>query len=170
METKSDSKSDLTEPFIHKDEKTNLQTSITIDEQLSNNEYKPSPLAFKNIKSSIKQTRTNILDKIVLPNYYQDIESIMDARSLYRLSSNYTELFSKILSGASTVVAFAAGAYPDYTYLSFVSGCIGTVAIVCQQISTYFNKQESERTEQANKILNIFGIGSIPDLDNEQQN
>lgn len=160
------SENSIKEPFIHNDnEEKNVVINVDDSDTLN---YKPTPLSIKNIKSSIKQTRTNILDKIILPSYYYDVDSIIQARSMYRNGANYSELVSKFLTGISTVIAFAAGAYPEYTYLSFVAGSVGTVAIVTQQLSTYFNKQEKERTQQANKIINLFGLGSIPDLDNDE--
>ena len=82
----------------------------------------------------------------------------------YSLYSNKKVVFT----GISTIIAFGAGAYTDYTYLAFIAGCIGTGALVLQKFSTYSKGEYRERTNQANKILKQLSIDSIPDLLDEE--
>lgn len=119
------------------------------------------------VKDNIS-VKSKIINDILVPNYYDEIKNTVQATKKWKKSSNMAELFSKILTGIATIVAFSAGAFTDYTFLSFVAGCIGTCSLVCQQFSTYSRGEARERITQANKILQILGIDSIPDVLEEQ--
>jgi hypothetical protein len=112
---------------------------------------------------TMKNIRSKIVTDIVAPSYYTDVKDTITSRKRWLALSNYTEVVSKILSGTSTVVAFASGVY-QYQYLSFIAGCLGTIGIVSQQFSSYAKNETAERTDQANKILSILKIETIPDL------
>jgi hypothetical protein len=118
-------------------------------------------------KSEYQNVKHQIIKDVVVPNFMNEIKCTVTSRGKWRNAGNKAELFSKVLTGAATIVAFAAGAYTEYTYLSFIAGCIGTGAMVCQQFSTYAKGESKERTEQANKILKVLNIDSIPDLDEQ---
>jgi hypothetical protein len=115
---------------------------------------------------NINTVKNRIMKDIVVPNYYNDVKGTISSRKKWMKSSNITELLSKILTGLATIVAFSAGAYTDYTFLSFIAGCIGTVSLVCQQFSTYAKGEAKERTQQANAILKMLNIdaSTVPDL------
>lgn len=109
--------------------------------------------------------RGKIIKELVVPNYYNDVKSTIKGRSKYRKAANYAELLSKLLTTSATVLAFSAGAYPDQSYLSFIAGCTGAVAMACLSLSSYFKSEEKERTQQANQILKVLHIDSIPELE-----
>jgi len=117
----------------------------------------------KSTSSSYTSIRQKIINEIIKPSYYNDVNSTMESRQKWRDASNKIETLSKILAGASTIVAFSAGVY-QYQYLSFISGCLGTLGIVAQQFSTYAMKESQERTQQANKILKTLNIKEVDDL------
>lgn len=119
-------------------------------------------------EKEIVNVKSKIVNDIIVPNYYGEIQDTVQATKKWKKTSNIAELFSKILTGIATIIAFGAGAFTDYTFLSFIAGCIGTVSLVCQQFSTYARGEARERISQANKILQILGIDSIPDVMDEQ--
>jgi hypothetical protein len=123
-----------------------------------------SPTVSETEKSEFKIVKNRIIKDVVVPSYLKDVKCTVNSRGKWRNASNQAELVSKLLTGAATIIAFSAGAYTDYTFLSFIAGCVGTGAMVCQQFSTYAKGECKERTDQANKILKVLGIDSIPDL------
>jgi len=153
------------ENIISNDDKKNDVKDI-IKNIISSGEPSSSPTLSHYEDKELKNVKQKIIKEIVVPNYYNDVKCTITSRSKWRNSSNKAELLSKLLTGAATVIAFSAGAYPDYSFLSFIAGCVGTVAMVSQQFSSYAKGEEKERTQQANKILQVLDIESIPDIMN----
>jgi hypothetical protein len=115
-------------------------------------------------KEHLHTIRDKIVKELVVPNYYTDVQSILLSRKRLRHSANLSELLSKACTASATVVAFAAGAYPDVSYLAFLAGVIGSVAMASQILSGYFSAEQKERTNQANIILKTLNIDSIPEI------
>jgi phosphate/sulfate permease len=153
---------------VPNEDSLNTVDSFDHEESQSVPEEKSNYLKEENILETscenIKEIKSKIVKEIIVPNYYIEIRDTVKATKKWKKSSNLTELFSKILTGLATIVAFSAGAYTEYTFLSFIAGCIGTGSLVCQQFSTYARGEARERISQANKILHILGIESIPDV------
>lgn len=143
----------------------NLNNSVSSPLASIKEEVINSPTHSETGKAEFKKVKNRIISDIVVPSYLRDVKGTVNSRGKWRNSANKAELISKILTGAATIIAFSAGAYTEYTYLSFIAGCVGTGAMVCQQFSTYARGECKERTDQANKILKVLGIDSIPDLD-----
>lgn len=152
---------------IHNDIHTKIENNIENMIKLKEEEKTANDLKSIGVQSissvTMKNIRSKIVTDIVAPSYYEDVKDTISSRKRWLSMSNYAEVISKILSGTSTVVAFASGVY-QYQYLSFIAGCLGTIGIVSQQFSSYAKNETAERTEQANKILNILKIETIPDL------
>lgn len=100
--------------------------------------------------------------KIIQPNYIHDIQGHINAKNSWKCVSISFETTSKVLLGCSTVLSFAAGVYIDTT-LSFISGSVSTLSLVCMQFAN-FSKRESKRsTEELNILLKKIHVESIPD-------
>lgn len=104
-----------------------------------------------------------IKEELIEPTYYQDIKDNLNGRETWKKIGDVTEAISKIFAGLATVAAFAAGFF-NITILSFISGCLGTLALVIQQFSTYSYNESKERTNRVNKILTDLGLKNILDL------
>lgn len=107
------------------------------------------------IKSKIK--------KLIQDTYYNDIERFISGRHWWLVTSNVTETAAKVCAGLSTAVAFAAGFF-NIPILPFIAGCLGTLALVLLQFSGYSKNESKERTEQANKLLEVLGLGKLVDV------
>jgi hypothetical protein len=105
--------------------------------------------------------------EIVGPAYVRDVRDLSDGRYAWRKAHNACEAASKVLSGCSTVVAFAAGAYESKS-LSFVAGCLGTGALVVMLFASYAARESTERTRHLNDTLRAAaaggGGGGVPEL------
>ena len=108
---------------------------------------------------SIKQVNIQV-NKI---NYYQDIEHNIKSKSNWKITSDASNTFSKIISSFAIIVSFASG-YFNYSTLSFIAGSLGTVSSVSLQFSTYAMNESRERTQTVNKILEYIGINKIVDI------
>ena len=76
-----------------------------------------------------------LVAEIVGPAYVRDVQDLADGRYRWRKAHNACETAAKVLSGGSTMLAFAAGAYSSKA-LSFAAGCVGTSALVVMLFSS----------------------------------
>lgn len=120
----------------------------------------PSP-AVEPIKDSVSSETIERINDMVEPAYVRDVKDALSGRFAWKRISEVCETSSKVLSGVSSIFAFAAGAY-KYASLSFTAGCIGTVALVFMLFASYAAKESKERTQQLNMTLNHVGIRGMP--------
>ena len=113
--------------------------------------------------STIPPARPNIdaptrefIENLVSYSYKRDVSDTVYGRFSWRKWSNAGEAASKILAGASTMLACAAGVYSSDS-LSFVAGSLGTISLVCMTLSAYAAKESRERTDQLNAVLEHVG-------------
>jgi fructose-1-phosphate kinase PfkB-like protein len=124
----------------------------------------------KEEKKQLHSVKKKIINEIIVPNYYIDLEqSINNRRNMFK-NYYYFDLFHRISAGASTVMAFSAGVYSDLTYLSFVAGALGTLSLVSLQFSKYCKNESKKNTEQTNIILDKLGLSNIPDIISKDEN
>jgi len=110
------------------------------------------------------------LSEIIVPNYYIDLKySIENRRKMFK-NYYYFDLFHRISAGASTIMAFSAGVYKELTYLSFISGALGTISLVSLQFSKYCKNDSKKNTEQTNTLLDKLGLTTIPDITSKDEN
>lgn len=105
----------------------------------------------------------SITKKLIEPTYYTDIETSISDRKKWKIVGDITQVMSKVLSGASTILAFAAGFF-QLSVLSFVSGCLGTTALVLSHFSSFSLNESKKITAKINKILEKLGISDIIDI------
>lgn len=88
------------------------------------------------------------------------------------------EVTSKVLGGLASIVAFGASAIKDPVasdWMSFGSGCIGTLSLTLMLFSNYSGGVSRLRTKELNSILKYIGvtpvaqIASSPDGDEIQE-
>lgn len=103
------------------------------------------------------------IESLVSYSYTRDVSDTVHGRIAWRRWSNVAEAASKVLTGASTVLAFAAGVYSS-DGLSFAAGSLGTIGLVCMTLSSYAARESRERTDQLNAVLGHVGVGAVPDL------
>jgi hypothetical protein len=106
--------------------------------------------------------KDHITTTIIQPNYINEINEHISARSSWRCVSVTFETLSKIFLGLSTVSSFASGVYISTT-LSFIAGTISTISLVSLQFAN-FSKRESQRsTDELNVLLTKLNIEPVPD-------
>ena len=103
------------------------------------------------------------IEGLVGYSYKRDVSDTVYGRFTWRKWSNAGEAASRLLAGAATVLAFAAGVYSSDS-LSFTAGSLGTVSLVCQTLSAYAARESKERTDQLNTVLEHVGVASVPRL------
>lgn len=103
------------------------------------------------------------IENLVKYSYKRDVSDTVHGRLSWRRWSNAAEAASKLLAGASTVLAFAAGVYSS-DGLSFAAGSLGTVSLVCMTLAAYAARESRERTDQLNAVLEHVGVAPVPDL------
>jgi hypothetical protein len=110
------------------------------------------------IRTQITEEVLGEVKVIIGPALVRDVRSATSGRYFWRRASDAFETASKVLSGAASILAFAAGAY-DMELLSFCSGCVGTSALVLMTLASFAAKESRERTQQLNTTLAHIGLG-----------
>lgn len=115
----------------------------------------------------LPHSKSNLAEKIkkelVETNYYNDVKYNIDGKSKWKIIADVTEALANVLIAVSTVLAFAAGVF-DYTLLSFLAGCAGTLAFSLLRFSSYSMMESKERTYQVNLLLKNLRIDPIADI------
>lgn len=114
-------------------------------------------------KPIVSDDTRKTIESLVDYSYKRDVRDTIYGRFSWRKCSEFYEAASKILSGVSTIIAFAAGAYDDKA-LSFAAGTVGTVSIVMMTLAAYATKEAKERTDQLNATLEHLGVARVPDI------
>lgn len=107
----------------------------------------------------VSKVRKELVDVL----YYNDIKYNTRCKSLCKCFADSMEIVAHGLTGAASIIAFAAGVY-DYQVLSFVSGSLSIGSLVLLKLSSYALKESGERTAEVNILLNKLGITEIPNV------
>lgn len=117
----------------------------------------------KEIFKESSKLSNSILVDIIEPSYYSDTKELIQNRKCWRITGSIFTTISKILLGASSILAFASGTYQNINW-SFISGSTSVISLICLQFATHAYKESKENTEDLNIILNKLNISTIPDL------
>lgn len=84
-------------------------------------------------------------------------------RRMYRRMADTAEVLSKLFTGATSILAFSAAAFPGQNrLLSFLAGIFGTVGIALAGWSQYSSNESNERLSRLQTILKSLGLGDLP--------
>lgn len=111
------------------------------------------------------QLRNDIINNFLTPAYIQDITDTIKWRYLYRKIGENLETISKLLSAASIILAFSAGAFSTISALSYSAGVTGVIGLTSMQIASYAMNESKECNTELNKLLSSLTIKKMPDLD-----
>lgn len=111
------------------------------------------------------QLRNDIINNFLTPAYIKDITDTIKWRYLYRKIGENLETISKLLSAASIILAFSAGAFSNISALSYSAGVTGVISLTGMQIASYANNESKECNIELNKLLSSLTIKKMPDLD-----
>jgi|TARA_B100000927_G_scaffold205299_1_gene166627 hypothetical protein len=101
--------------------------------------------------------KTEVVKKILLPYYKENIEYIVNTKSGWSRVSTVFMTASTLLVGAASILSFASGVYPNRD-LNFVAGSIGLVALVFKEFASYANTIDHVKTLSINDILKNLNI------------
>ena len=101
--------------------------------------------------------KTEVIKKILLPYYKENIEYIVNTKSGWSRVSTIFMTASTLLVGAASILSFASGVYPQRD-LNFVAGSIGLVALVFKEFASYANTIDHVKTLSINDILKNLNI------------
>jgi hypothetical protein len=90
---------------------------------------------------------------------------------VWKKVSDTIEVISKILSGVASMVAFGASSVKNPVaadWMSFGSGCIGTLSLTLMLFSNYSGKVSRLRTNELNSILRHIGITPVAQITSGQ--
>ena len=101
--------------------------------------------------------KTEVIKKIILPYYKDNIEYIVNTKSGWSRVSTGFMTASTLLVGAASILSFASGVYP-HRDLNFVAGSIGLVALVFKEFASYANTIDHVKTLSINDLLKNLNI------------
>jgi hypothetical protein len=119
----------------------------------------PSVQTAKLVKVQIRQD--------VADAYKDEARMLVKSRLRWKQGGDWCEAIAKGLTGASSVLAYAASADRDTAradIFAFVSGCVGTVGLVLLTYSSYATRESRQRTSELNGLLQKLGMTPMPDI------
>ena len=112
--------------------------------------------------------RDTVETTLIQPNYVEEITSFLHGRSSWRKIGMILETCSKIMLSAGSVLSFASSVYTDQR-MSFISGTLSTLSLVCLQFSSYSFHESKKSTEHLNVLLKSIEVMPLPEIvDNER--
>ncbi len=112
--------------------------------------------------------KEHITINLIQPNYVNEIQSSIKGRTRWRSVGMFFETASKLLLGIGSVLSFASGVYNNQN-MSFISGSITTLSLVCLQYSSFSYKESKESTTELNILLQKLQLDTIPELIQETE-
>jgi hypothetical protein len=112
--------------------------------------------------------KEHITINLIQPNYVNEIQSSIKGRTRWRSVGMFFETASKLLLGIGSVLSFASGVYNNQN-MSFISGSITTLSLVCLQYSSFSYKESKESTTELNILLQKLHLDTIPELIQETE-
>ncbi len=109
---------------------------------------------------------TDIQNDIITPNIKDEISTFLYLRQKWRNIGICMETTSKLMVGATSVLAFTTSVYPCNTTLSYSAGCIATLSLVCLQFANYSFRESKLSTNNLNILLSRYHMTPLPELNN----
>lgn len=112
--------------------------------------------------------KEHITLNLIQPNYVNEIQASIKGRTRWRSVGMFFETVSKLFLGIGSVLSFASGVYNNQN-MSFISGSITTLSLVCLQYSSFSYKESKEATTELNILLQKLELDTIPELIQETE-
>ena len=112
--------------------------------------------------------KEHITLNLIQPNYVNEIQTSIKGRTRWRSVGMFFETASKLFLGIGSVLSFASGVYNNQN-MSFISGSITTLSLVCLQYSSFSYKESKESTTELNILLQKLQLDTIPELIQETE-
>ena len=113
---------------------------------------------------------SEIENYIITPTVKEEINTFLYLRRKWRTVGMLMETVSKIMVGTTSLLAFSVGVYPCNSYLSYLSGSIATLSLVCLQFANYSFRESKLSTDNLNILLSKFHVPTIPNLNGSVAN
>jgi hypothetical protein len=107
---------------------------------------------------------TDIQNEIITPTIKDEIQTFINMRQKWRCIGIGMETTSKIMLGVTSILSFSSAVIPCNSYLSFTTGSIATLSLVCLQFANYSFRESKISTENLNTLLTKFHVPTIPEL------
>ncbi len=95
------------------------------------------------------------------------MKELLAGRHSWKRTRDTIEVVSKVLSGLASIVAFGASAIKNPVaadWMSFGSGCIGTLSLTLMLFSNYSGSVSRLRTRELNNILKYIGVTPVAQI------
>ena len=95
------------------------------------------------------------------------MKELLAARHAWKRARDRIEVVSKVMGGLASVVAFGASAVKNpiaSDWMSFGSGCIGTLSLTLMLFSNYSGRVSKLRTRELNTVLKYIGVTPVPQI------
>jgi hypothetical protein len=111
------------------------------------------------------QLREYIIVKKIYPAYVKEIEEGLYWRKKWNMVGSLFFTLTFVVVSVSTIISFSVPQFPNISYISYLAGCFGTLALMCDRFAHYCKSQSSESTKKVNILLKSIGINdSLPDV------
>lgn len=110
--------------------------------------------------------RKLIIEKKLYPTYENEIDDGLLWRNRWSKMASCFFTVTFIVMAASTIISFSAPQFPDIHIISYLAGCFGVVALMCDRFAHFCSMQSSNNTKRVNMLMKSIGINdTIPDAE-----
>jgi len=127
--------------------------------RFSSENLSPTTIINPNEEDSVipEEFKKKIIKEIILPYYRSNIEYVINTKTGWSKVGVAFFTTSTLLVGASSILSFASGTYPDRN-LNFIAGSIGLIALIFKEFASYANSVDHVKTLNINDLLKNIGI------------
>jgi hypothetical protein len=109
--------------------------------------------------------RKRVIENKLYPTYEEEINDGLIWRNRWTKISSCFFTITFIVMATSTIISFSAPQFPDVHIMSYLAGCFGVFALMCDRFAHFCNVQSSNNTKIVNMLMKSIGINdTIPDI------
>lgn len=138
-----------------------LNTTTTMSNETSNETNDNVSKLTNNESTAYYKMRLRIINDVIVPYLENEANTLSRWTTRCDGIGNYLSVFSKLFTGASSVIAYSVVFYDDRN-LAFLAGLTGTIALMLNQLSSYAKKESHNRITLLNNLLTYLKISDIP--------
>lgn len=109
--------------------------------------------------------RKRVIEDKLYPTYEKEINDGLIWRNRWTKISSCFFTVTFVVMATSTIISFSSPQFPDVQIISYLAGCFGVVALMCDRFAHFCNAQSSNNTKIVNMLMKSIGINdTIPDV------
>ena len=109
----------------------------------------------------LSEIQRDIFQTQIAPSYAREISDGLCGRRIWNKMSVIFTILTFVFMAGSSVTSFSSPQFPSQTYLSYLSGTLTVISMICFKFAIYFSSLSSDCTKQINLMLKSIGMSIV---------